>query len=51
MNKKRKDKIIVPRSPGAMAAHLRGGAGKHDPRPNRQRTRQAAFRAALRDAS
>lgn len=50
MNKKRKDQIIVPRSMGAMAANLRGGAGKHDPRPNRQRTRQTSLRAALRDA-
>lgn len=35
-------------SPGALAAHLRGGAGKHDPRPNRQRTRAAAKAAAIR---
>lgn len=51
MNKKRKINCIVPRSEGAMAAHLRGGAGKHDSRPNRQRTRATAKRAAMRDAS
>lgn len=50
MNHKRKDKIIVPRSEGAMAAHLRGGGGKHDSRPARQRTRATQLRAALRDA-
>ena len=38
------------RSQGALAAHLRGGAGKHDPRPNRQRTRATSLRAALRDS-
>lgn len=35
-------------SPGAKAAHLRSGAGKHDSRPNRQRTRGAAKAAAIR---
>lgn len=34
-----------------VAAHLRGGAGKHDSRPNRQRTRADAKRAAMRDAA
>lgn len=37
-------------SPGAKAALLRGGAGKHDPRPNRQRTRGQAKRAAIKAA-
>ena len=32
-------------------AHLRGGAGAHDPRPNRQRSRGDARRAAIREAS
>lgn len=34
-------------SPGAKAALLRGGAGKHDSRPNRQRTRATQKRAAM----
>jgi hypothetical protein len=34
-------------SPGAKAALLRSGAGKHDPRPNRLRTRSTAKRAAI----
>lgn len=37
-------------SPGAKAAILRGGAGKHDARPNRQRTRTDQKRAAIRAA-
>lgn len=37
-------------SPGAKAALLRSGGGKHDPRPRRERTRATAKRAALRGA-
>ena len=41
---------IRARSRVALAAHLRGGAGKHaDRRTRRLRTRQATNRAALRD--
>lgn len=47
MSKKRK---IESRSTVGLGMILRGGAGKHDARPNRQRTRQTAMRAALRDA-
>lgn len=41
---------IRSRSPEALAAMLRGGAGKHgDRRTKRTRTRQTRLRAALRD--
>lgn len=32
-------------------AFLRGGAGTHDPRPHRQRSRGDGRRAAIKDAS
>lgn len=38
-------------SPVALEAHLRSGAGKHDNRPSRQRTRGDAKRAAIREFS
>lgn len=36
-----------PRNHHAVAARTRSGAGKHDPRPKRKRTRGAAKRAAI----
>lgn len=35
----------------AVAAHQRSGAGKHDPRPRRRKTRGAAKRAAIQEHS
>lgn len=47
MAKQVKPAAMRTSSPGAKAALLRSGAGKHDPRPNRQRTRSAQKRAAI----
>ena len=42
-------KPIKNRSKQARLAYERGGAGKHDSRPNRERTRATSLRAALAD--
>jgi len=46
MNKPRKSRSLV-----TVAAITRSGAGKHDSRPRRRRSRGDAKRAAIRDGS
>lgn len=54
MNRNQKTKVLLPgANPEMMRADLErrrsGAAGKHDPRPNRQRSRRDAKRAAIRE--
>lgn len=56
MNRNKNTKVLRPGAdPDAMRADLErrrsGAAGKHDNRPNRQRSRRDARRAAIREFS
>jgi hypothetical protein len=48
-NKEALDRLVIPRS--SIVTERKSGAGRHDSRPNRQRTRHNCNAAAIRDSA